>query len=96
MARVRMTPGPRVMTKDELRRTQVALARESAIRLAVEHGTVTSPDVVADLKTRGQWFTGLDPRLMGAVFRRGWNRTGFVRGGSHGRPVALWELKEEL
>lgn len=92
MGRVRVVR-TKVVSQSDMRRAQVALAKESALRLAREHGTVTSPDVVADLKSRGQWFTGLDPRLMGAVFQRGWVRVGMVRGGSHGRPVALWEME---
>ena len=33
----------------------------------------------------------IDLRFMGAVFRKGWRRVGWVPTGSHARPVAIWE-----
>lgn len=74
----------------------VAIAYETARRIAVEHGKVTSPEVLAALRAQGhgEAIDAVDRRFMGAVFRasRGWRRVGWVSTGSHRRPVAVWEI----
>ena len=77
--------------RDEL----IAVAKSIAYQLAREHGTVTSPQVIAEMKRLG-WgdrLAEVDLRFMGVVFRRGWQRKGWAtgkEGGSHARPVAIW------
>ena len=68
-----------------------------AARISKEKGSVTSPEVLAELKADPEWrdlVAETDPRFMGVVFRRKgcWTRSGYVATGSHGRPVSIWHL----
>lgn len=73
----------------------IAIARQTAVRLATENGTVTSTQVLADMRKRGHTFYQHDPRFMGCVFRRGWKRVGYdSTGASHGRPCSVWKLAQ--
>lgn len=81
---------------EEKRDALVSLAYCIAVKLAKQHGTVTAPQVFAELAQDPravEMMAGKDPRWMGAVFRKGkgWRRVGWTEGGSHGRPVAIWE-----
>lgn len=71
----------------------VHAARQWALHLVQENGTVTSPQVLARLREEG-WSDHLDrvdARFMGVVFRKGWRRVGWENQGSHARPVSIWE-----
>jgi len=77
----------------------VPAARAIAVELGAGGASVTSPQVLVELRKRG-WGAELDAvdlRFMGAVFRAGWERVGWVTGkaspGSHARPVAVWRRK---
>lgn len=79
----------------EHRADQIAIAREIAEQMAAQFGTVTSSNVFAVMRMRGDLREDLDPRWMGAVFSgKRWERVGFVPNGSHRRPVSVWKLKE--
>lgn len=85
-----------VLDRMEITRADlISIARMTARDIAAENGTVTSPEVFAQMKADGYGpdLSACDPRWMGAVFRRGWKRVGWESGGSHGRPVARWEVK---
>ncbi len=70
-------------------------ARAAARAFALQHGVVTSDDI---------WEVcppprGADARVMGAVFhpREEWKKVDYrqsVRRANHGRPVAMWILRE--
>jgi hypothetical protein len=68
-------------------------AREAAMRLGEQHDQVTIDDVRAVCPPPA----GIDPRVMGAVFRgRLWKAVGFVsstRATCHRRPVRLFALR---
>jgi hypothetical protein len=68
----------------------VEKAKTIALRLSEKQGTVTSPEVLQILEREVPGLLGRDPRFMGAVFRSGWERVGFVASGSHRRMVSLW------
>ncbi len=74
----------------------IALARTAATHLANRNGTVTSPQVVKELRRRGYGplLDKVDRRLMGPVFRGGFRRVGYANEGSHGAAVSVWELKD--
>lgn len=76
----------------ECRARAVALAREAAVAIERERGSVTSPQVLARLRERGHGplLDSIDRRFMGVVFNRGWERVGWENAGSHARPVAVW------
>ncbi len=60
-------------------------------------GSVTSVQVFAKMRADGfgDRLDEVDPRFIGAVFRRGWHRIGYKPDGSHGRPVAQWTQRSE-
>jgi hypothetical protein len=68
----------------------VDLAKQIADDIAEKNGTVTSPQVLARVIAICPNLQGRDPRFMGAVFRKGWERVGFENAGSHSRPVSIW------
>ena len=76
------------------REAWVAKAKTVAEKLAKRNGTVTSEDV----RTAHPIPYGIDPRILGAVFRGNqWERAGFQktpRACAHSRPIAVWRLKE--
>ena len=79
---------------EERRAELIAVAKKTALDIALRTGTVTSTEVFERLRNEG-WgahLDAVDPRFMGAVFRKGggWERVGYVQIGSHGRPVAQW------
>jgi hypothetical protein len=78
-----------------LRADLVRLAREAALRLAHANGSVTSSDVLRELRATGHGpaIDSVDRRFMGVVFRDGWERTGWVPDGSHSRPIAVWRRR---
>lgn len=86
-------------TLEATRADLLAKARTIAWALAGTDGTVTSPDVVAEMRQQGYGaeLDAVDLRFLGAVFRCGWERAGWVTGraspGSHARPVAVWRRK---
>lgn len=78
---------------DKRRAELIARAHQIATYFCRENGTVTSPQVIAELKKEGApGLDEVDPRFMGAVFRagRGWRRIGYRAAGSHARPVSVW------
>lgn len=82
---------------EEWRKCLVLEAKSRAVRLAKRNGSVTSVEVLDQLRADPEWSTAVDavdPRFMGAVFRKGWRRLGWEPAGSHARPVARWELKD--
>jgi hypothetical protein len=69
-------------------------------KLALQHGGVTSPEVLGELSRIGYAddLARVDHRFMGAVFRgQEWERvawrSGPESGASHCRPVAVWRLR---
>lgn len=81
----------------EARADLIAEAREIAEIIFRMKGRVTAPQVLSAMRELDE--TGLrlgivDPRFMGAVFRRGWKRIGFEPAGSHARPVSIWTKDE--
>lgn len=73
-------------------------AKQIALDIAFQFGTVTSTKVLDTLKDDPDLrhlLDGVDPRFMGAVFRKGWERVGFDNSGSHKRPVTVWKRREE-
>lgn len=73
------------------RAKSIRLARDVAAMLVKHQGVVTSADVHGFLRrNHASAIAGLDPRFLGAVFRRGWKRKGYRSQGSHGRPVSVW------
>lgn len=82
------------LDKLEKARTDLLVyGRRVADALVRAQGTVTSIDVLAQLRREGYDVDAFDKRWIGAVFRRGWVRVGYEATGSHGRPVARWALK---
>lgn len=78
----------------EARRAElVRIARLTALEIAREQGSVTSPEVIAALRERGHGHTldVVDRRFMGVVFRSGWRAIGRKADGSHARTVPVWE-----
>ncbi len=77
---------------DEHRAKLVALAKGIALELSRRNGTVTSAEVLQELRTRGHgaMLDGVDGRFMGAVFRRGFKQVGWCRSGSHKRNQPVW------
>lgn len=67
-------------------------AREAAAAYARFHGTVTSDDLYDICPPPEE----AHPNVMGAVFRHGFRRKGFVktqRKDGHSRMISVWELK---
>jgi hypothetical protein len=79
----------------------VGEAHQDALRLVRARGTVTSPEVLEEMRRRGfgPEIDRVDTRFMGCVFRdnKTWERSGWLLGrsspGSHSRPVAIWRLR---
>lgn len=79
----------KTVSKSEL----VSTAYSIACDIARTKNEVTSTDVLAALRDAGVDTSGVDPRFIGAVFRkRGWRRVGSRACGSHGRSVSVWAL----
>lgn len=76
----------------ESRRELISRAKEIALEICEREGTVSSPQVLAVLREENPF--DVDPRFMGAVFRKGWLRVGWTTAGSHGRPVSVWKRDE--
>lgn len=100
-ARKRREHAKRDRVLDALQQTRadlIAAADTVARRLCAQNGQVTSTEVFDELRVQGHGpkLDQVDPRFMGAVFRKGngWNRIGFEPIGSHGRPVAVWTRGE--
>lgn len=74
------------------RATLIEIASRIARRLCQEQGQVTSTDVFREMRDDyRELMADVDPRWMGAVFRkRGWRCLGYRQDGSHGRPVPIW------
>lgn len=72
-------------------------AKQAAMRVAQQRGTVTSTQVLDDMRANGlaKQLQGVDLRFMGAVFRSGWVRVGYTNTGSHKRPVSVWRRCDE-
>lgn len=72
--------------------------RETAKRLAMERGEITTDDVHDAMPIPD----GVDPRILGGVFhpRKEWVRTGQRpskrRDKNHGRWLSTWKLREEV
>lgn len=81
--------------EDEARQAWVAAAKVVAMHIARDCGSVTSDDVRLACPIP----TGVDPRILGAVFkglplrRRGYRETQFRQ--AHGRPISVWVLDPE-
>lgn len=75
----------------------VRVARNLATLMAASapDETITSVEVLAEMRKCGysEQLDLVDPRFMGAVFRRGWQRVGYEPSGSHCRPVSRWKLR---
>jgi len=83
----------------EHRRELVDHAFVVAFRIVHERGTVTSTEVLAEMREDERWrerVDAADRRFMGPVFRKKkWTRVGWDTTGSHCRPVARWALRED-
>lgn len=77
---------------EKWRADAIALARVTATRIDHDLGRVTSTEVEFAMREQGHgpMLDSIDPRWMGAVFRRGWRRIGQEPTGSHKRMVAIW------
>ena len=78
---------------ERLRANAIFAAKQIAANIYDRKGRVTSVEVMREMgKTHPSLIADIDPRFMGAVFRRGlgWKRIGWETTGSHGRPVAIW------
>jgi hypothetical protein len=79
---------------EKTRSSLISAARTEAHAIYVTNGRVTSVEVMAAMKAAGHGaaMANVDPRWMGAVFRKGegWVRVGWEQTGSHSRPVAIW------
>lgn len=84
-----------VVTNNPLTREQlIAKAKKIAVKCAAKNGKVSSTDIWAVFQQTKVNTGGNDPRWMGAVFdKKTWVKTGYEFSGSHGRPVAIWELR---
>ena len=76
---------------EDHRASWLEMARETAIRLSKKRGIISIDDVRIECPPP----PGVDPRVMGAVFRpsKHWKQEGYKsseRGTCHNRPVALW------
>lgn len=87
---------------DKLEKTyprMIALAYEVSRELASRDGCVTSVKILDELRKCGysDLIQSHDTRWMGCLFRKGmgWRRIGWENTGSHGRPVAIWTLREK-
>lgn len=81
---------------EQTRGELIDAARQVALRIAKEQGVVSSTEVFSELETTAlkAKMDQVDPRWMGAVFRKGWERVGFESTGSHRRPVSVWRRKD--
>lgn len=82
---------------EEWRKCLVLEGRSRAVAIARRNGSVTSTEVLAELRADPEWadaVDAVDARFMGAVFRKGWARAGWETSGSHARPVSRWVLKD--
>jgi len=75
------------------RKELIQIATQTAHEIADTGMEVTSPMVLQLMRERGVDLGNIDARFMGVVFRRGWNRVGFVPHGSHSQPISLWRKK---
>lgn len=83
-------------TFEVTRKSLIQRGKEIANELYAKNGSVTSPQVVDRLEKEN--FPGInqvDRRFMGAVFRKGWERVGFVAEGSHSQPISKWVQKTQ-
>lgn len=82
--------------QEEAHETWIDRARDVARRLARQRGAITIDDVRDECPPP----EGIDPRVMGSVFkpkkdwicvdyRKSWRRE------NHGRPVGIWRLREQ-
>lgn len=99
---------PRALTEKEKRDRALDLlaahrfnlieqAKKVAIAIEGKQGYVTSTMVLTHLREDPEWgqvVKRVDPRFMGAVFRKGWRRAGWTSSGSHKRPVPKWVREE--
>ena len=77
------------------RADHMATALEITINHTKKHGGVTSSDVFEPMRRLDILPKNVDPRWMGAVFRRKcWKRVGYVNGGSHLRPISIWKYSD--
>ncbi len=81
----------------EHRAELIAKARSVATEIALASGTVTSTAVFEEMRKRGYGdaMARVDPRWMGVVFQKGWERAGWDSSGSHKRPVAIWKISTD-
>lgn len=96
------TQRQRLMERDDalnlIERNRALLVQEGkriAEEIARRTGSVTSNRVFQELVNRGygELLEAVDRRFMGAVFRKGFERVGYINQGSHGRPQSIWRLK---
>ena len=81
---------------ERIRQQLVDVGIATARQIAQSRGQVTSVDVLEAMRQSPSLATKMeevDPRWIGAVFRRGWRRVGWEQTGSHARPVSIWQLK---
>ena len=88
-------------TLERPREELIRIGRATATDIAQRNGTVTSIDVTKKMREDTllrQKMDRVDARWLGAVFRAGsvWKRVGYENTGSHGRPVAIWQLRQPL
>lgn len=85
----------RVAFSNEHRARWLSMARDVAVLIAKKNGRVTSDDVRKALPVP----EGVDPRILGAVFRFGkWEKIGYTATSmrqAHARPISVWKLREE-
>lgn len=74
------------------RASLIAAAKEIAMEIAAQKGTVTGPQVFAVMSERNFDLSG-SRRWMGCVFRgNGWLRAGLANEGSHAQAISVWRL----
>lgn len=83
----------------ETRAELIAVAKETALRLAAEHGETCSVDVLNKMRldpVLKDKLDEVDPRFMGAVFRagNGWQRVRMEPKGSHACWISIWRRKQ--